>query len=31
VRKAGYSTMSFEVRVPTDESVTYRGELNQLP
>jgi translation initiation factor IF-2 len=31
VRKAGYSTMTFEVRVPTEESVTYRGELKQLP
>ena len=31
VRKAGFSTMTFEVRVPADESVTYRGELNTLP
>jgi hypothetical protein len=31
VRKAGFSTMTFEVRVPADESVTYRGELNELP
>jgi hypothetical protein len=31
VRKAGYGTMTFEVRVPTEESVTYRGELKQLP
>jgi hypothetical protein len=31
VRKAGYSTMTFEVRVPIEESVTYRGELKQLP
>jgi hypothetical protein len=31
VRKPGFSTMTFEVRVPTDESVTYRGELNELP
>ena len=31
VRKAGFATMTFEVRVPADESVTYRGELNPLP
>ena len=31
VRKAGFATMTFEVRVPNDESVTYRGEMNPLP
>ena len=31
VRKAGFSTMTFEVRVLTDDSVTLRGELNELP
>jgi hypothetical protein len=30
VRKAGFATMTFEVRVPADESVTYRGEMNPL-
>ncbi len=31
VRKAGFSTMTFEVRVLTDDGVTLRGELNELP
>ncbi len=27
----GYETLSFDVRVPEDETVTYRGELQKLP
>jgi hypothetical protein len=29
VRKLGFATMSFDVRIPYDETVTYRGELRQ--
>ena len=31
VRKPGFATLTFEVRIPNDESVTYRGELSPQP
>ena len=27
IRKPGFATLSFDVRIPPDETVTYRGEL----
>jgi len=30
VRKPGFATMTFDVKVPNDETVTYRGEMNPV-
>jgi hypothetical protein len=31
IRKPGFETLSFEVRVPPGQTVTYRGELEKVP
>jgi hypothetical protein len=29
IRKPGYRSLTFNVRIPTDETVTYKGELQR--